>query len=699
MCVNLTNFFIIYRYTEGDFHYLKKIRIGKKNVSRQYSLGAHLQKDKFVRETAYVNLPEGEASLPNDDCVKSTSPALKDYSVILAHARPYMLDSPTSVDGAVGPQLVDVEVHHRGIASTKESTYYWKSKDIYSQSPHVKTKVKSLKPTFHSLDMVSQINPSMHKHKRRVKSYDDVLDYDYDVLKITEFSRGPYYNNDFDPIMEVEGLATCKVRYNDMGSLEVLNEDKLDIYDDFEFENIIPDESDADTETTINGTQKFRELWNLRATFQEEEECSDTIRMEDMASPEDPASDRDQGGVSYSPTYHIQHVAQYHNGFACTGAAADNQKNYIDPQHVGPEDSNLLHPNYDNNCSFRTVVEKKYQKRGSTSAENSFDSVETDHTDGDATESSRHEATTSFESTTDNTDSTGDSQTSRLRRMKADSGYKSLETQHPICSNGTKKAHSMDDEIILLGSEISTPSPEKPISSRHDILQAVGMNESVPRRGSLFEKRRGRTASKRRREYSRERCVVRLNENTYEHETDSTRSDQPSGDSLEEPTAPSTKLSVFTRFFKSHKSRDKGLSRDFSIDEKTNNIFQEFVRFDPQFEVCRGSSVGGIESRRHRLQRKYTDPGVYSFEDKRMFLSPEMRSASLGSDSSASSARRMSPQDSIEEEEYEDDIDAAVMNHKTKMLQEQIRVDVTTPPISVHDIPIINLPEGESVDA
>lgn len=193
--------------------------------------------------------------------------------------------------------------------------------------------------------------------------------------------------------------------------------------------------------------------------------------------------------------------------------------------------------------------------------------------------------------------------------------------------------------------------------------------------------------------------MVRLNENTYEHETDSTRSDQPSGDSFEEPNTPSTKLSVFTRFFKSHKSRDKGLSRDFSIDEKTNNIFQEFVRFDPQFEVCRGSSIGGIESRRHRLQRKYTDPGIYSFEDKRMFLSPEMRSASLGSDSSASSARRMSPQDSIEEEEYEDDIDAAVMDHKTKMLEEQIRVDVTTPPVSVHDIPIINLPEGESVDA
>lgn len=677
---------------------MKKIRIAKNNVPRQYSLGASLR-DRYITGDTYLNLNEEKSFPKTETSVKTVSYGREDYSIGQEH--PYVLNSPTSENGAVGPQieLVDVEIHHRGVTPTKEVNPYVNNKRYYTRSPRLSAKVKTLKPSSHSMDTVSPSGTPSSRHKRRVKSYDDVLDYDYDILKITEFSRGPYYNNDFDPIMEVEGLATSKVRYNDMGSLEVLNEDKLDIYDDFEYENIIPDESDADTETTINGTQKFREIWNLRATFEEEEECSDTIRMEDMASPEEQSSD--QGGDSYSPTYHIQHAAQYHNGFTCKGNTADNRNNYIDPQHVDPEDSNLLHPNYENRRDkFRTVVGKRYQKRGSTSAENSFDSVETDHTDGDATESSRHEATTSFESTTDNTDSTGDSQTSKLRQMKADSGYKSLETQHPPCANGSKKSQSMDDEIILLGSEISSPSPEKPTSPKHEILEAVGTNESVPRRGSLFEKRRGRTASKRRREYSRERHVIRLNENTYEHETDSARSDQPSGDSLEEPSTPSTKLSVFSRFFKSHKSRDKGLSRDFSIDEKTNSIFQEFVRFDPKLEVHRGS-VSGIETRRHRMQRKFTDPGVYTFEDSRRFLSPEMRSTSLGSDSSASSARRPSPQDSIEEEEFEDDIDAAVMDHKNKMMEEQSAksAEATTPTVSVHEIPIIKLPEGETVDA
>jgi len=78
-----------------------------------------------------------------------------------------------------------------------------------------------------------------------------------------------------------------------------------------------------------------------------------------------------------------------------------------------------------------------------------------------------------------------------------------------------------------------------------------------------------------------------------------------------------------------------------------------------------------------------------------------MRSTSLGSDSSASSARRISPRDSIEEEEVEEDIDAAVMDHKNRILEnqeQQTTAEVTTPTVSVHEIPIIKLPEEESVN-
>lgn len=685
------------RYTEGDFHYLKKARINKRPVPRQYSLATPTHSDVpsccSQNHHLYSTAETYCGTIPGNNGSYTT-----------AHAHGYFVEPTFSKNGEdIPPQVVNVEVHKRFDCAPSESKpQSMKLSYSYSRSPKFDAKLKSLHPTSHSMDTVSPTDTSAYKEKRRVKSYDDVLYYDYDVLKITEFSRGPYYNSEFDPIMEVEALGTGKVRYNDMGSLEVLNEDKLDSFDEFEFENnIIPDESDADTETTINGTQQFREIWNLRATFEEEEECSDTIRMEDMASPDESSSERGCEGISYSPTYHINHKANshYNQNKPVSGKITDAQVDMLSgsfiESHFDKENSNLLHPNYENRRDdFRKVVRGRYQKRGSTSAENSFDSVETADTDGDATESSRHEVTTSFESTTDNTDSTNDSQTSRLRQMKADSGYKSMENQPPsYAANGTKKSHDLDDEIIVLGSEVTQPPNE--------VLEAMGTNESVPRRGSLFEKRRGRTASKRRREYSRERQVIRLNESVYEPETDSTRSDQPSGDSFDEPTTPNTKLSLFSRFFKSHRaSREKSLSRDFSIDEKTNSIFQEFVRYDPKFEVHRGSSAG-IEARRSRLQRKYTDPGPGSSFEDRKWLSPEMRSTSLGSDSSASSARRISPHDSIEEEEVEEDIDAAVMDHKNRIMEEKEQhstTEVTTPTVSVHEIPIIKLPEEECVN-
>lgn len=668
------------RYTEGDFHYLKKIRIDKRShyVPRQYSLGATVLRDV---NTKAIELFELEPIPAVEESYSDVSVDMLDEFGAFSH--PHIMDSPSPKGDLMDTQVVNVEVHRgsNSVNSVNGVRPHTVTFSKYTRSPPYKINNirSSLKPTSYSMDVVSPTEISPRKN-RRVKSYGDVTDYDYDVLKITEFSTSPYFNNDLDPITETESLCSSKVRYNDTGSLEVLNEEKLYMFDDFEFESIIPDESDADTET-LNGTQKYREIWNLRTTLEEEEECSDTIRMEDMASPDELSTD----SMSAQTLNNHNHT---------NGHVIDSFKQYTDPNQA--DDSNLLHPNYENRReNYQKVVKPRYIKKGVASAENSFDSVETVDTDGDVSDTSRQEVTTtSFES---NTDSTNDSQTSRLRQMKADSGYKSLETQQPPQVNGTKKAHSMDDEIILL------ESTSVPLTKGEEVLEGVGTSEPVSRRSSLFEKRKGRTASKRRREYSRERQAVRLYESVFEPETDSARSDQPSGDSFEEPQTPNSKFSVFSRFFKSQRySHNKSLSRDFSIDEKSNDIFQEFVRYDPKYEEHRGSIAGGYipNHRRHRLQRKYTDPGPGIFDDtSRHWLSPEMRSTSLGSDSSASSARRPSPQDSIEEEEFEEDIDAAVENHKNKQHDAESKpTEITTPSLSIHEIPIIKLPEGEIVD-
>ena len=684
------------RYTEGDFHYLKKIRIDKRSqcVPRQYSLGATVLRDST---NPGIELFDLEPIPAVEESFSDASIDMLDESFV--YPRPQIMDSPSPKSDGMETQIVNVEVH-RGSNSINGLNGLRPHSVTFAKHSRSPTAIATIKGAFrassHSMDIVSPSDISPRTN-RRVKSYGDVADYDYDVLKITEFSTGPYFNNDLDTITELDNPTTCKVRYNDTGSLEVLNEDKLYMFDDFEFENIIPDESDADTET-LNGTQKYREIWNLRTTLEEEEECSDTIRMEDMASPDEQSTDTERG-VPYQQCNDSAQISNNHNH--TNGHVSISPKRHIDSNHVEYDSSNLLHPNYENRReNFQNIVTQRFAKKGvngvNASAENSFDSVETVDTDGDVSDTSRQEVTTtSFESNTDNTDSTNDSQTSRLRQMKADSGYKSLEIQQPQHANGTKKCHSLDDEIVVL------ESSAVPVSRNEEVLEGVGTSEPVTRRSSLFDKRKARTASKRRREYSRERQAVRLYESVYEPETDSTRSDQPSGDSFEEPHTPNSKFSVFSRFFKSQRmSNNKGLSRDFSIDEKSNDIFQEFVRYDPKYEEHRGSIGGFISNhRRHRFQRKYTDPGPGIFDEtNRHWLSPEMRSTSLGSDSSASSARRISPQDSIEEE-LEDDIDAAVESHKNKIQDEESKpVEITTPSLSIHEIPIIKLPEGELVD-
>jgi hypothetical protein len=93
----------------------------------------------------------------------------------------------------------------------------------------------------------------------------------------------------------------------------------------------------------------------------------------------------------------------------------------------------LLHPKYESTeQSYKNILANRLrQSEQSASQENSFDSIETCDTDGNISDASRYEPTTSFESTTDNTDSTTETQNNRLMQMKADSGYKSLET--PLC--------------------------------------------------------------------------------------------------------------------------------------------------------------------------------------------------------------------------------------------------------------------------
>ncbi len=567
--------------------------------------------------------------------------------------------------------------------------------------------------------------------KRRVKSCESDL-HEYDRLEITQFHRGPFYNADYD-VMSEGGSPELrsKVRYNDTGSFEEVDEEHvqlLDITHDISSVDDVTMEDDDDTET-LNGAQKYRELWNLRATFEEEEDFSDTIRMEDLTSPDeqspeeqeqattselttsfesntDPVAEQDEGPP------HDQGDGECH-GDQCPGPSGEQRRK---------SSTTLLIPqlSYESRRqNYRGILTKRSGKKvemPTTTNDNSFDSIETMDTDGDISEdTSRHGHTTSFESTTDNTDSTGEPQKDKdhkLQQMRGDSGYKSLETQQTLPGSSppgptpTHKAVAPRKQIQfvieadeVLGAECKEMPLIKDKPTATSPTAAEGLHRSASQKNrdkSSFERRTAKTASKKRREYGRERQVVQiLGSLANEGETDS-RSDQLSGDSFDDGNVPpgnGGKFSVFTRFFKSQ--RKSSLSRDFSIDEKTDAIFQQFTRHDPNMDMSK-LQVRRPSYSRQKLHRKTQSQEPPETEQIRHKLGPEMRSVSMGSDSSAGSIdRRLFKQESTEGEEYHVPSREKVEEWNTEVhsLSPTPRKDSV-----IHDIPIIKLPEGETGD-
>ncbi|ELU18899.1 hypothetical protein CAPTEDRAFT_210377 [Capitella teleta] len=583
-----------------------------------------------------------------------------------------------------------------------------------------------------SLELVSPRDRWTPLESRKVRSYEGDAYGPRDYDNSDKFNRGPFYNTDYD-LMSEGGMPELqsKVRYNDTGSFEEVTEETqmpAELVGRVHNRSplspspplpphqvLIMQAADTGSDTdTLNGNYKYRDLWTLRATLEEEEDFSDTIRMEDMTSPEE-QSNEEHAATSATTS------------FESTELSIDASS---DETVIRRIPGNLLHPNYESRGhKYRSILSRRFRHIDgpsvglSTSQDNSFDSVETMETDGDISDTSRPEVTTtSFESTTDNTDSTGEYTTHKLQQMQRDSGYKSLETQQSQTNTINKPPkkqihfvldhHSVerdDDERISTG----TTSPDTREDQFHRRPCSKG---SKP----YFDRRNAKTASKKRREYRGERQVLPSpdyasqsfqDSSIHEHETDS-RSDQPSGDSFDDGITPK-KFSLLNRFTRSQSKESKrfpALSRDFSMDEKTNVLFNEFVRYDPNLEpfttgTRRSPRMGHS---RPRLQRKHTDGSLETHERGRFErLTPGKRSISLGSDSSGGSLRRLSPQDSIEEEYIPEAAQAKKMPsplcHPQGRRARGVSHDAFSqqllkdplPQSRSHHIPIIRLPDEE----
>ena len=547
--------------------------------------------------------------------------------------------------------------------------------------------------------------------QRRVKSYEmserEHVE-NHDRLEITQFMRSTISNSHFDVMQEgVGGELKSKVRYNDTGSLEDLN-DSVPI-DEIVTETLTVDDSETETCSTINGQNpKYKDLWNLRATLEEEEDLSDTIRMEDMVtSPDDQSPEEKDPGTSYTTSFE------------------SNTEPVIDPENLPAElvsedseypiaSSNLLKPQQNRRQTYRTLLNRHVKQ--TQSGQTSLDSMETD---GEVSDTSRHEVTTtSFESTTgtDNTDSTGDgSNASKLQQMRGDSGYKSLETQQSQGQNDQlAKPPKRQIQFIIekegpaAGIVVDTEYTEKsksakklsPQSASAPIASTSGTSSHhKSSKHSTFDRRNGKTASKKRRDFHSERksAAVKVHESIPEPESDS-HSDKPSGDSFEtDNPSQQRKPSLFSRFIKQKPSKKPSLTRDYSIDSKTNALFHEFLRHDPVLDNK------GLHPPRLSDNTSSSVPASFDMTGggRRDRLSPEIRSASLGSNDkhSPSAASKqllsVSPQASIEEEDEdaEEDERKRYRRRLSASRRRSMSESAATALAQLHvNIPVIKLP-------
>nr|KAG5690027.1 hypothetical protein BaRGS_013377 [Batillaria attramentaria] len=299
------------------------------------------------------------------------------------------------------------------------------------------------------------------------------------------------------------------VRYNDTGSLEQLNEDATGDSAGLALEALLPPEESDDTDT-LNGAIQYRELWHLRATLEEEEECSDTIRMEDMTSPDD-----------------------------------------------SPE--------------------------------------------------REHVHTTSFESTAPSDAGASDQRDSGIQWEG-----------RPEVAGGRRNSNAVH-----------------------------------------FERRAGRTASKKRREYSRERQLIHV----YE-----------------------INVHVFTRFFSHHgrEAREKYMARDYSIDEKTNQIFNEFLRQEAPREAS--GRLAPEDAKRQPGQRQQRELRAETLPSGQ-YRGGVRRRKGLRRWAGAG-GRSCLPRWRWVTGDAERDLQAAKTIH-----------EIGTTRAAIHDIPIIKLPEEDPQEA
>lgn len=222
--------------------------------------------------------------------------------------------------------------------------------------------------------------------------------------------------------------------------------------------------------------------------------------------------------------------------------------------------------------------------------------------------------------------------------MKADSGYRSLEANNSRPPKLSKKQiHFVEDSLEVQEGDIHRDrsrerhrDPDSMADFQDEIYDPQSKRERLRKNVAQIERRWGKSHAKKRREALRERHasfdsalggslsgpVVCVGGSL---EGDATTTDEISG-----------KRSVLARFLRTHRypGAYRRLERDYSIDEKSDRLFREFSRTETSLDW---------ETPGRRGTRLYTGRRLHRHLD--------------AEGSPRSHRRKLSPQDSIEEED------------------------------------------------
>ena len=394
----------------------------------------------------------------------------------------------------------------------------------------------------------------------------------------------------------------------------------------------------------------YGDLWKLRSTL-EKDEPSDSLDTESEKVANTPLTVSFDTSVEPPSTEHNdsplprQQSSSSNSGPSNTNDSCNKPTSVL--HSVASRDSRRQ--------TYKAMLSHRYQMGGQRRQISGDTSFESGGTDGDISDISKPDAATSFDESA--TDSTGDS---RLIQQRYDSGYKSLETQMSQrdslhAPDIAIKQLSLDsiDECQLMR-QISTSSREDLRPQFVDCNVVDPVEYSRPRdrwplsHGADLVTRRIAAAAlctcdneaNSRRKVSPEHVELQpirigLSGNTTSSTT--TVADEgrrsPSRNRGDERRRGSRSDSIYSHNVP-RKSPEplkrRAMSRDYSIDQKTDAIFNEFLRFDPQLETKNTHSAINARQRVahcHYNASTFDSGGVSRLER----LQPGIRSASLGS--------------------------------------------------------------------